>query len=119
MKAGAAGYVLKTADREEFLAAIRTVASGGEYISDYAKAALIARLTGRQLEGEAPVLTRRELEIIKLIAAGKRTSEIAEALFISTYTVETHRRNLLQKLKLRNVADLVRFAIENGLSDEG
>jgi DNA-binding NarL/FixJ family response regulator len=118
MKAGAAGYVLKTAGRDEFLTAIRTVAEGGEYISEEAKASLILRLTGRKAPGEQTQLTRREHEVLKLVAAGRTTSEIAQDLFISPYTAETHRRNLLQKLNLRNAAELVRYAIEHGLADE-
>jgi DNA-binding NarL/FixJ family response regulator len=118
MKAGAAGYVLKTAGRDEFLTAIRTVAAGGEYISEEAKASLILRLTGRKTPGEQMPLTRREHEVLKLVAAGKTTNQIAEELFISAYTAETHRRNLLQKLGLRNAAALARYAIEHGLADE-
>jgi DNA-binding NarL/FixJ family response regulator len=114
MKSGAAGYVLKTADREEFINAIGTVAAGGEYLSEAAKNALIARITGRHIPGEQPELTRRETEVLALIADGRRTSEIAALLFISANTVETHRRNLLQKLNLRNVAELVRYALESG-----
>lgn len=118
MKAGASGYVLKTAGRSEFIAAIRAIAAGGEYISDAAKEILIARLTGRRNQSETLHLTRRELEVLKLIAEGKTTGEIAELLVISVYTVETHRRNLLQKLNLRNAAALTRYAIEHGLTDE-
>jgi DNA-binding NarL/FixJ family response regulator len=118
MKAGAAGYVLKTAGREEFLTAIRTVAGGGEYISEEAKDTLIAQLTGRKAQVEQVPLTRRELEVLKLVAAGRTTNEIAETLFISAYTAETHRHNILQKLGLKNAAGLVRYAIEHGLAGE-
>jgi DNA-binding NarL/FixJ family response regulator len=118
MKAGAAGYVLKTAGRDEFLSAIRLVAAGGEYISEDAKTALIARLTGRRSPVDQPALTRRELEILKLVATGLSTRQMADQLFISAYTVETHRRNLLQKLGLKNAAGLVRYAIDHGLVDE-
>jgi len=118
MKAGASGYVLKTAGREEFLTAIRMISEGGEYISEEARDSLILRLTGRKTPGEQIPLTRREHEVLKLIAAGKTTNEIAGELFISPYTAETHRRNLLQKLNLKNAAALVRYAIEHGLVDE-
>jgi DNA-binding NarL/FixJ family response regulator len=118
MKAGASGYLLKTAGRDEFIAAITTVAAGGEYMSSSAKETLLNRLTGRK-DGEDTVpLTRAELGVLRLVAAGKTTKEIAEALFISPFTAETHRRNLLQKLKLRNTAELVRYAIENGLAGD-
>jgi DNA-binding NarL/FixJ family response regulator len=118
MKAGAAGYVLKTAGYDEFLTAITTVAAGGEYLSEGARSALIAGVTGRSTESDRPHLTRREIEVLKLIASGNTTNEIAERLFISAMTVETHRRNLLQKLQLKNVAGLVRYAVENGLTEE-
>lgn len=115
MKAGASGYVLKTAGRDEFLTAIRTVASGQEYLSEAAKAALISKATGRTSDGSAVHLTRAELEILRHVANGQTTKEIAAILNISPFTVETHRRNLLQKLGLPNAAALVRYAIENGL----
>jgi DNA-binding NarL/FixJ family response regulator len=118
MKNGASGYVLKTAGRDEFLTAIRTVAGGGQHISESAKDSLIAQLSGRKSAGTPPTLTKRELEVLKLVAAGMTTAQIATALFISTYTAETHRRNILQKLGLKNAAGLVRYAIENGLADE-
>ena len=117
LKAGATGYVLKTAGSDEFITAIRTVASGSDYIDERAKEALIAQLTGRSSEPEQAPLTRRELEVLKLIVAGRTSKELAEELYISTYTADTHRRNLLQKLGLKNVASLVRYAVEHGLVD--
>jgi DNA-binding NarL/FixJ family response regulator len=115
LKAGASGYVLKTAGREEFLTAITTVAAGSEYISEAATAALVQKATGREGEGEHVPLTRREYEVLRLVVAGKTTNQIADALFISPYTAESHRRNLLQKLRQPNASALVRYAIENGL----
>jgi DNA-binding NarL/FixJ family response regulator len=94
------------------------VASGGEYISDKAKTAMVLRFTGRKSPGEQTPLTRREHEVLKLIAAGKTTNQIADALFISSNTAETHRRNLLHKLHLPNAASLVRYAVEHGLAEE-
>lgn len=119
MKAGAAGYVIKTASKEEFLTAIRTVASGEQYFSDTAKDALIFAMTGRErASGGEITLTNREREILKLIAAELTTNEIAEKLFISSYTVETHRKNLIQKLNVRSLAGLVKYAVEHGLAEE-
>jgi DNA-binding NarL/FixJ family response regulator len=118
MKAGAAGYVLKTAGYEEFLVAIAEVAAGREYLSEGAKAAVIAGLSSRRSATDAVHLTRREREILTLIAGGRTTGEIAAILFISGLTVETHRHNLMRKLGLRNVAGLVRYAMEHGLADE-
>jgi two-component system, NarL family, nitrate/nitrite response regulator NarL len=117
-KAGAAGYVLKTAGRDEFMTAIRTVASGGQYMSEEAKTSLIVRLSGRKTPGEGIPLSPREHEVLKLVAAGKTTNEIGEALFISPFTAETHRRNLLKKLHIKNTAGLVRYAIEHGFASE-
>lgn len=118
MKAGAAGYVIKTASKEEFLTAIRTVAAGDQYFSDTAKDALIFAMTGRErAAGGEITLTNREREILKLIAAELTTNEIAERLFISSYTVETHRKNLIQKLNVRSLAGLVKYAVGHGLTE--
>jgi DNA-binding NarL/FixJ family response regulator len=119
LRAGAAGYVLKTSGRDEFITAIGTVAEGGRHISAGAQEALVARALGRTPPTTGPTpLTRREIEVLKLISAGETTNEIARQLFISADTVETHRRNLLQKLNVKNVAALVRYAVEHGLVGE-
>lgn len=117
LKAGATGYVLKTAEYDEFVAAISAVASGNQYLSSEAQAALVAVMTGRTSDLNPPRLTRRELEILKLVASGQTTNQIAATLFISPLTVETHRHNLLAKLRVRNLAGLVRYAMENGMLD--
>lgn len=117
MKAGMVGYILKTATRDEFVEAIQKVAAGEQYFSDRAKDALIFSMTGRE-RLENVQLTKREREILKLITNELTTNEIAEALFISPYTVETHRKNLIQKLGVRNLAGLVRYAVEHGLMEE-
>jgi DNA-binding CsgD family transcriptional regulator len=80
---------------------------------------LIAGLTGYRSTSDGPNVTRRELEILRLVASGSTTNEIAGQLAISAMTVETHRRNLLHKLQIRNVAGLVRYAIERGLVEDG
>jgi len=122
LKAGVSGYLLKNAQKEEFLAAVRTVAEGGTYFNDQMKEALIASMTGSvSTPGEsanpASTLTEREREILRLIALEHTTNEIAERLFISPYTVETHRKNLIQKLGVRNSAGLVKAAIRLGLAE--
>ena len=117
VRAGMTGYVLKTARREEFIAAIETVAAGGQFYSDRAKETLFFSLAGHQ-KGTPEDLTDREKEILQLIAAEMTTNEIGEKLFISPYTVETHRKNLIRKLGVRNVAGLVRYAFEHGLIEE-
>ncbi|MBS1913034.1 MAG: response regulator transcription factor [Bacteroidetes bacterium] len=120
VKAGVDGYVIKTSKKEEFLEAIRTVAAGEQYFSEHVKNALILSLGGRDekiLGGELPI-SPREKEILAMIAREFTTNEIAERLFLSPYTVETHRKNLIHKLGVRNTAGLVRIAVQTGLIGE-
>jgi len=115
LKAGAAGYVHKSAALSELARAIRDVMQNNVYLSP--------RIT-RQALGErfgtaaAPhdLLSRRERQVLALIAEGKRSSEIAERLHISIATVEVHRRNIMRKLGLHTVAELTRYAIREGLT---
>jgi two-component system nitrate/nitrite response regulator NarL len=116
VEAGVSGYILKNTGREDLLAAIRAVAEGKTYFSQEVSRAIMDGF--RVKTSEQPELTRRELEILKLVAKAMSTAEIAEKLFISTYTVDTHRKNLLSKLSLKNTAGLVNYAIQNGLTDE-
>jgi DNA-binding NarL/FixJ family response regulator len=117
LKNGAAGYVLKSADQADILMAIRTVANGGEYLHAEVQQQLLneALLRPNPSKTYLPTLTRREKEVLTLIIEEKTTQEIANILFISTNTVETHRMNLIQKMGVKNVAGLVRVAIERGL----
>jgi DNA-binding NarL/FixJ family response regulator len=116
IEAGVSGYVLKNTGREELLKAIRTVADDQEYFgAEVTKAIMSSFKTGANPTAE---LTRREMEILALVAKAHTTAEIAEKLFISTYTVDTHRKNLLSKLNLKNTAGLVNYAIQNGLTEE-
>jgi DNA-binding NarL/FixJ family response regulator len=118
VKNGATGYILKNTGKEKLIEAIKTVHNGGTYFSEQVKAALIASLVSEKSKNNhsyIPILTRREKEIIELIVYEYTTHEIAEKLFISEKTVETHRKNLLQKLNTRNTAGLVRVAIQRGL----
>jgi DNA-binding NarL/FixJ family response regulator len=104
---GASGYVLKNASQTELMEAIQTVAKGKIFLSD--EAALSIRksnVTG------IPVLTRREKEVLELIAEGMTNNEIAQKLFISTTTVDTHRKNLLAKIEAKNTASLIRIATQ-------
>lgn len=102
---GASGYVLKNATRDEILEAIQTVVKGKMYVSDDASSTLKA---GEQTE---IILTRREKEVLELIANGMTNNEIAKTLFVSNTTVDTHRGNLLLKLQARNTAELVKLAV--------
>ena len=110
MAAGARGYVLKEAADTELVAAIRTVANGGTYLQPDvgAKLAAAAPADGRPL-------TRRETEVLRLVALGHTNSEIADSLYLSIRTVETHRSNIQSKLKLSRRADLVSYALERRL----
>jgi len=104
MDNGASGYVLKNASKEELLTAIRTVISGIIYLSLEAAAAL------REQAGELPLITRREKEVLVLIADGFTNAEIAQKLFISVPTVNTHRQSLLAKFQVNNTAGLIKLA---------
>jgi DNA-binding NarL/FixJ family response regulator len=117
LAAGAAGYLLKGADRAELEAAIRTVASGRRHISPAFSPSTIAALgTGLEDEGSPLVLlTTRQREILQLIAEGRSTKEIAQRLDLSAKTVETHRANLMSRLGIRDVPGLVRLAVRAGL----
>ena len=108
MDNGASGYVLKNATQEELIRAIEAVTKGKTYLSDEASSIL------RKDNGVNIVLTRREKEVLELIADGMTNSEIAEKLFISVTTVDTHRKNLLAKLEAKNTAALVKIAVSQG-----
>lgn len=123
LKAGANGYILKNTDESELIFAIKTVFNGDNYFSEEVTKVMMTKylkktkkpksLSGADIED----LTKREKEIIRLIASQFTNNEIGDKLFISPRTVDTHRRNLLQKLGVKNTAGLVRFAIENELAD--
>jgi DNA-binding NarL/FixJ family response regulator len=110
MDNGASGYLLKNAGYDEIIEAISKVMMGQEYMSLEASQAI------RQARSnELPVLTRREKEVLSLIADGCTNGEIAKQLFIGVSTVDTHRKNLLLKLNARNTASLVKIAVDNKL----
>jgi two-component system, NarL family, response regulator NreC len=120
LQAGTDGYVLKDATHGELSLAIKNVLQGRQYLSPSVSAKVIKGYLGgtnNPLENSAwnDKLTQREREVLKLIAEGHKNKEIAEVLFVSPKTVEKHRYNLMQKLKLRNTADITTYAIEKGL----
>lgn len=117
LRSGASGYVLKNAGSAEVLEAIRTVAKGEIYLSNQANQVLVDGLTNQSKpkSGFVPELTRREKQVLSLIADEQTTPEIAEALFISENTVESHRKNLLHKFNVKNVAGLIRRSMELGM----
>ncbi len=108
---GASGYLIKSAAKEEIEQAITDVMTGKLYFSidiNNTKPETIA-------EDEVPTLTRREKEILKLIAEGLTTNDIAQKIFVSPYTVDTHRKNLLSKFNVSNTALLIKTAASFGL----
>jgi two-component system response regulator NreC len=119
LKAGADGYVLKEATYDELMMAVRSVLKGRHYLSPEISGKLIeGYLQGRKtfkIHSLWETLTRREREILKLIAEGYKSKEIADDLCISVHTVETHRSTLMKKLNVHNTAALVALAIEKGL----
>ena len=121
LEKGATGYILKNTGKDEVITAIRSVAKGDSYFSKEVSSILVEQLNKpRTLKkrSEGIPLTARELEVLQLIAQEFSNPEIAEKLFISIRTVDTHRRNLLEKLGLKNTAGLVKYAIMNGLVQE-
>jgi len=114
LQEGAAGYLLKNASGAELAQCIRDALAGKLVLSQDVQA-ILARLPDREPGAGIPRLTRREKEILKMIAAGNTSAEIAAQLFLSPFTVETHRRNLMQKFGIGNAPALIRMATELGL----
>ena len=110
MRAGVLGYVLKEAADAELVKAVRLAAEGETFLQP----ALGARLAAEPQDGESE-LSDRELEVLRLIALGHTNSEIAEQLYLSVRTVESHRAHIQQKLRLTKRSELVRYALEHGL----
>ncbi len=108
MSNGASGYLLKNASQQELLEGISAVANGKEYISFDA----ISTLKSVQKINKTPIITRREKEVLILIADGLTNNEIAKQLFISSTTVDTHRKNLLAKFEANNIALLIKMAMQ-------
>ena len=119
LRAGAKAYVLKESAESELIAAIRAVLSGRSYFSPKVRRLLqqehIEQLRRAGREDTYDLLSEREREVLQLIAEGNTNKEIAGRLFLSVYTVETHRKNILEKLQLRGAADLILFAVRKGI----
>jgi two-component system, NarL family, nitrate/nitrite response regulator NarL len=116
IEVGASGYILKNKGKEELVNAIRKIAAGGQYLGEEVVKALmddLQKIKKNQNDNKVP-LTKRETEILELIANCNSTPQIADKLCIAHSTVETHRRNLIDKLGVANTKELIRFAIENG-----
>lgn len=119
LKAGAKGYLLKESAESELIAAIRAVVAGKAYFSPAVSRMLVEdyvrQLQDREIEDSYELLTTREREVLQLIAEGRSNKEIAAQLNVSLYTVETHRGNLMEKLNLHTVPELILYAVRKGV----
>ncbi len=119
LEAGATGYVLKINAFEELVTAIRAVDAGQTYLSPQIAALLVDAFLhdrGKNVPAVFHKLTPREREVLQLLAEGRSVKEVSALLSVSTTTVHTHRNHILEKLNLHSNADLVRFAIKEGIS---
>jgi DNA-binding NarL/FixJ family response regulator len=117
MKAGAAGYVVKDRTPGELIEAIRRASRGLHYISESLGEQLVASLTGERDRPAHGALSDREFEVLQLLGRGRSVKEIAAHLALSPKTVSTYRERILEKLDLKTTADLIRYAIHQGLAD--
>src|SRR5579859_7975616 len=119
LRAGAAGYILKGADVQDLLAGIRAVSQGEVYLNPTLTKRMLVDFLRRADAGGEPArldaLTERERDVLRLIAQGKTSNEIAQELVISAHTVQTHRDHIMEKLKLHRKAELIRYAMRTGL----
>ena len=122
IQVGASGCILKSAPQEELLGAIRSVSNGNAYLHPSATKRLMEEYIGSVKQGNSDtfnLLSDREKEVLTLIAKGFSNKEIAEKLFISVKTVETHKSNLMEKLQMKTRPELVAFALKKGLLGYG
>lgn len=120
LEAGALGYILKNASKEEIIHAIRTVASGRPFLCTEVGLSLLSKLVQVPATPSNGVkkpsdLSNRETEVLRLIAEGLTNAEIADKLFTSKRTIETHRQNIIEKTQAKNTAALIKYAMETGL----
>jgi len=119
LKSGARGYLLKETAESDLISAVRTVFSGKAFFSPAVSKMLVEdyvrELQDREMEDSYELLTTREREILQLIAEGKSNKDVANLLNLSLYTVETHRGNLMEKLNLHTVPELILYAVRKGV----
>jgi len=119
LKAGARGYLLKDSAESDLVRAIRSVAEGKSFFSPAVSKVLledyVKKLQRTGSEDSYDLLTPREREILQLVAEGKSNKEVANLLHLSVYTVETHRANIMEKLKLKSVPELILYAVRKGI----
>ncbi|QNH62676.1 response regulator [Hymenobacter sediminicola] len=123
LEAGATGYVLKNADITEITHGIRTVAAGRPFLCTEVGLDMLYKLVRNvaaphENRGKSGDLSKRELEVLRLIAEGLTNAEIADRLFTSKRTIETHRQNIIEKTQAKNTAALIKFAVSSGLLSE-
>ena len=119
LEAGASGYLLKDAAFEELSTAIKAVLKGQIYLSPSIAGVVVRQSIGNpgsKPRSERPVLSKREHEVLQLIAEGKSTKEIAATLYVSVKTVETHRKQIMDKLDIHSIAGLTKYAVREGLT---
>ena len=114
LDAGASGYVLKNCTYDQLIEAINSVYEGKKYLSEEVTEVIIQDYLTKEDENKE-VLSKREMELLKLFAEGKSTRDIAETLFISIKTVGTHKQHILKKLDLKTNADMVKYALKEGI----
>ncbi|MBC2838689.1 response regulator transcription factor [Robiginitalea sp. SC105] len=117
-KVGATGYLLKNASKEYLIQGIRDAYEGKKVLSSHLTEKMIESLSddgGKAKDGAVPMITKREIEVVKLIAQEYTTQEIADKLFVSTNTVATHKRNLFVKMDVKNSVGMVKKAVDWGL----
>ena len=117
LNAGASGYLTKEKAPNELIEAIRIVANGEKYITSDTSMNILSYLEGEDVQFPHNLLSRRELQIMKMLASGKTVKEISKELVLSEKTVSCHRANILNKMKMKNVIELTRYAIKNCLID--
>lgn len=122
LDAGASGFVLKNCTKDELISAIRKIARGSKYFSSDVSEALMDIMTESKEKQKSVTaiiqrdqLTPREIEIIKLLAEGMSSPDIAKKLFRSSRTIDTHRTNIMKKIGVHNIAGLIKYAIQNGI----
>lgn len=118
ISAGVDGYIFKMSDMEEFIKAVKTVAEGKNYFHENVTKLILCNYLNKtkskadEEEQKTILITKREKEILSLIAEGRTSQEIAEKLYISYFTVGKHRKNIMHKFELKNTAELIKFAIK-------
>lgn len=115
LRLGAAGYITKGAEADVLVPAVRKVARGGKFVSEAINEKLLQSIGRRSTEQPHEALSEREFQVLQLLVAGRTATEIARQLSLSAKTVSTYRSRIMEKLDVRSMADLVRYALEHGL----